>query len=322
MKLMQVLYGIVTFIPGVNRLLALGSGGTGSTRYCYSVWLRHLVIAKNNKLNYNPKIIAELGPGDSLGIGLAGLISGCEKYYAFDVVEHTNIEMNLKVFDELVRLFKSKSDIPDEKEFPKVKPFLDDYSFPQDILNKKRLDVALDNSRLEKIRNSIKKFRHQDSLIQYKAPWFNSHNIEKHSVDMIYSQAVLEHVDNLQETYHSMYSWLKPSGFISNQIDFKCHGTAEEWNGHWTYSNFIWKIIRGNRPYSLNREPYSTHIRIMKDEGFKVICEKKTTLKSSLKISQLAQRYQFLSSEDLTTSGCFVQAIKKSNIKFTRPTIV
>jgi len=33
------------------------------------------------------------------------------------------------------------------------------------------------------------------SMIQYKVPWYNFNIVEKESVDMIFSQAVLEHVD-------------------------------------------------------------------------------------------------------------------------------
>ena len=61
-------------------------------------------------------MVAELGPGDSLGIGFSALISGADKYFAFDVVEHANASRNFEIFDELVSLFKNKEDIPDDKE--------------------------------------------------------------------------------------------------------------------------------------------------------------------------------------------------------------
>jgi len=85
MKLRQLAYGIATFIPGIQSLRQKGTGGTDTSRYCYTIWLRHLVMAKSNGLNFHPKVVAELGPGDSLGIGLAALISGSDKYFAFDV---------------------------------------------------------------------------------------------------------------------------------------------------------------------------------------------------------------------------------------------
>lgn len=49
-KLKQIIKGIVTFIPGMNQFRAKKTGGTDSARYCYSVWLRHLIMAKSNGL--------------------------------------------------------------------------------------------------------------------------------------------------------------------------------------------------------------------------------------------------------------------------------
>ncbi len=90
MNVKQLLYGVATFVPGFKKLRIRGTGGTISARYCYSVWMRHLVIAKENGLNTSPRIVAELGPGDSLGIGLAALIGGCDRYFAFDIVRFAN----------------------------------------------------------------------------------------------------------------------------------------------------------------------------------------------------------------------------------------
>jgi hypothetical protein len=312
MKLKQLIYGVATFVPGINQLRAKGTGGTGSARYCYSVWLRHLVMAKKNGLNPYPKIVAELGPGDSIGIGLAALISGCDRYFAFDVVEHANIERNLSVFDQLVTLFKVNTPIPGDEEWPGVKPRLEDYGFPSHILDDSKLQRSLESCRINRIRSSLKDIQQKDSAIEYKVPWSEANILASESVDMIYSQAVLEHVDDLRNTYKAMYSWLKPTGYLSHAIDFKCHGYAAEWNGHWAYNDFTWKLIRGKRPYLLNREPHSTHIELIEDEGFRVVCDDKTTSESKLTLNQLAPKFRSISQDDLITSGAFIQAVKKS----------
>jgi len=310
MKLKPLLYGMATFVPGINNYRAKGTGGTDSARYCYSIWLRHLVMAKSNGLNACPKIVAELGPGDSLGIGLAALISGCDKYFAFDVVEHASAERNIRIFDELVTLFESRENIPGDDEFPNAKPYLDLYDFPVDILDENKLQLALEKSRIEKIRESIANLQRKDSLIEYKVPWYGASILEKESVDMIYSQAVLEHVDDLRDAYKSMRLWLKATGYISHQIDFKCHGTADDWNGHWVYSDFMWKLIRGKRPYLLNREPHSTHTNILLEEGYRIVCDVKSKSESRLAADDFASRFQSISNDDLTTSGAFIQAVK------------
>jgi SAM-dependent methyltransferase len=198
-------------------------------------------------------------------MGLAALLSGCDKYLAFDVVKYANTERNLQIFDELVALFQKREAIPGEDEFPRTKPYLDEYAFPSDILGEDRLQLSLDKTRIEKIRAAISNTQSKDSIIQYTVPWYDANTIQFNSVDLIYSQAVLEHVEDLRNTYKSMHLWLKPTGYISHQIDFKCHGTADEWNGHWQYSDFVWKLVRGRRLYFLNREPHSTHIALMKN---------------------------------------------------------
>ena len=78
-KLRPFLVGAATFVPGVRGLLvsakeAFGLGGAVSARYCYSVWLRHVVLLAQNGLWKYPKSVAELGPGDSLGVGFCALL--------------------------------------------------------------------------------------------------------------------------------------------------------------------------------------------------------------------------------------------------------
>ena len=108
---LPILTGIKTYIPGFS-FTSKGTGGTISARYCYSVWLRHLTMAYKNGLSTQLDTIAELGPGDSIGIGLAALISGVNRYYAFDVVDYTSNKRNIEIFDELVDLFKKREKIP------------------------------------------------------------------------------------------------------------------------------------------------------------------------------------------------------------------
>ena len=78
----------------------------------------------DNKKNNFDKIVAEIGPGDSLGVGLMSLILRAKKYYAFDTVEFANIEQNLKIFNGLISLIKNKTNVPDNIEFPRMQPKL------------------------------------------------------------------------------------------------------------------------------------------------------------------------------------------------------
>lgn len=307
-KFKRIAVGLASWVPGAGRLRTQGTGGTVSARYCYSVWLRHLKMAEKNGFNTSPNVVAELGPGDSLGIGLLAILTGANQYFAFDALPYANMAKNLEILDQLVELLKSKEPVPGPEEFPKVKPFLEDYSFPHDILTGERIGKGIAPERLEWIRKCLENTDAPDSPIQYRAPWDDGSIVEDSTVDMIFSQAVLEHVNDLDKTYRTMKSWIRPGGFLSHQIDFKCHGMAREWNGHWKYSDLEWKMIKGNTPYLINREPASTHLRLLKENGFQVKATLPVRDKSSLAKTDLAPRFRTMTDEDLLTSGLFVQA--------------
>ena len=138
---------------------------------------------------------------------------------------------------KLVPLFRARADIPGEEEFPEVEPRLPTYRFPDHVLTAARLARALDAPRLARLRNSVAAPAWSGSGIRYLAPWHDA-ALDGRLADMVLSQAVLEHVDDLAHAYQKMYDWLKPGGVMSHVIDFRCHHTARSWNGHWTYSDF------------------------------------------------------------------------------------
>ncbi len=317
MYIKPLVKGLITYIPGIYKLFGKKrTGGTVSARYCYSVWLRHLIMAYKNGLSNRMDSVAELGPGDSLGIGLAALISGVNKYYALDIVKYCNIKKNVEIFDMLVELFRRRERIPDEMEFPRAKPVLDTYEFPSHILTNKRLVEAMKQQRLESIKNALVNLNSgnmskNNIQIKYVAPWYDPNVSRKISVDFIYSQAVLEHINELGNTYQALYYWLKPGGFMSHQIDFGCHGTAKVWNGHWAYPDFIWKLIRGKKPYLLNRQPHSVHINLMRKYGFEIVCDVKNKDNLGIQREYLSKQLKNMGDEDLVIKSAFIQAIKK-----------
>ncbi len=306
LKLKALVSGLVTWVPGFVAMRA--TGGTDSARYCYSAWLRHFVLSSPARhVAGAPRTVAELGPGDSLGIGLAALLCGVEKYYALDVVQYTDLSSNLAILDELVALFARREPIPGDDEFPDMKPRLTDYSFPHHLLPEPMLRAALQPDRIESIRASLRN-PGPESRIAYHAPWTDPSLIQPGSVDMIFSQAVLEHVTDMSGVYEAMHQWLTPGGAMSHQIDYRCHGKADTWNGHWTYSDTAWKVVVGRRPYLLNREPHSAHRKQLREAGFSIVDERLDRSESHLTRRQLAPRFQALSDDDLTTSGAFVLA--------------
>ncbi|HEY3283541.1 MAG TPA: methyltransferase domain-containing protein [Armatimonadota bacterium] len=298
--------GIATYIPAVAGRHK-GTGGTVSARYCYSVWLRHLVKAEQSGLPTDVKRVAELGPGDSLGIGLAAMLTGVEEYYAFDVVHYAFSARNLAILEELLELFSQRAPIPDAVEFPRIRPTLSCYDFPASVLTEERLKRVLCPERVATIREALLG-NPSPCAITYVAPWHDPSLIAPGRIDMAYSQAVMEHVDDVPGTYQALKRWLRPGGFMSHSIDFSSHGYTRAWNGQYAVSDVAWKLLRGRRAWLINRVPFSGHQRFLSEAGFRVVGESHTT-GPALPRNLLAPRFRDLSDSDLTTRNAFVQAV-------------
>jgi hypothetical protein len=271
--------------------------------------MRHLVMAGRAGLDTDPRTVAELGPGDSMGIGLSALISGADHYYALDAKPHVVAALNRSVCEELIGFFERRMPIPDALEFPLTAPRLDSYEFPSDILTEARLARTLAPRRLDLIRRAVagQSVTNREITIAYMAPWDDDAVIRPGEVDMVLSQAVLEHVEHVPETYKALRRWISPRGFMSHSIDFKSHGVAREWNGHWTIPAALWRVVRGNRPYLLNRLPLSRHVAAIKDARFAVVRSFVREMDPLPRV-ELAPDFTYLTDTDLSASGVFVQA--------------
>jgi hypothetical protein len=306
-KLKYIGLGSLTWVPGLHRALRRGTGGSNSARYCYSVWLRHLVLRHQSNLGDSIDAVAELGPGDSLGVGFAALLSGASRYLAFDALPHASARRNLAIFEDLVALFSSRTPIPNDTEFPFVHPKLEDYAFPSAILDERRIGRALAPERLEALRRDVQSL---NGSVVYQPQWHAATDIVADSLDMIFSQAVLEHVDALRETYVAMFQWLRPGGVISHQIDFKCHSTSDHWNGHLAYSDLTWRLMRGNLPYFINRCSPSEHVAAAAEAGFQGVSLRRVLRDDGLRVEQLAPRFRAISDLDAKSAGGFLHAFR------------
>jgi Methyltransferase domain len=311
-KASSIVVGLATHIPGFRSLTGRRTGGTESARYCYAVWLRHLSMLHGSSLPTTFGTMVELGPGDSLGIGLAALLAGVERYVGLDVVRYADNTRNLRIFEELIALSRDRSPIPNETEFPLVRPLLRSYAFPAAILTAGRLEAALHPKRLDLIRaaiNSPATSPHGSEPVCYVVPW-EPGVIENGMADLVLSQTVLEYPPDLATMYSEMCRWLKPGGIMSHEIDFKSFGITAEWSGHWSCSDALWRLAAGRRCHRINREPHSTHISLMQRVGCRIVCDQRAVKPTGITRAQLAPRFRHLTDEDLTTSSALIQAVK------------
>lgn len=298
-KIPNMVKGALTWVPPLNalRVRRAGTGGAGSARYCYSVCLRHLRILESQGFQIKGAKIGELGPGDSLGFGLAALLAGAKSYVGLDVVPFSKNSDLLKILEELTALFSASHAVPNE-EFPGVRPKLVDYAFPTHLVDRSGL-----SDKARKIRAELEAETLCGQLVTYRAPWTALTDVTQETLDLIFSQAVLEHVDLLPETYRAMFAWLKPGGYASHVIDFGAHHVSPFWNGHWAYSDWQWKIVRGRREFLLNREPMSRHLSIVRSVGFEVMMLRHDYDDHGLGVQHLSRNRRTWDAEDRRTRG-------------------
>ncbi len=312
MNLRLLLGGMKSYLP-VQLSKYKGTGGTTTGSYCYSVWLRHMGIIGRHVPGFQPKNMVELGPGDSIGLGLAALLTGTDRYIGLDVLEHASRETNLKILDELVALLSKKADAADEKSFPRLYPRLKDYSYPHGVFNDATVSERLKPAYVEALRAEL-----QGTLkgpkINYVCP-YGSDSVAPGSADLVISQVTLQDMDHtrarddLTRNLEVMARWLKAGGVMSHQIDFSCPGGAV-WNHHWAFSDLEWTIIRGKRPYYVNRAPLSEYHRLFNSLGFDIVGVEPVT-RAGLTRGQVAQRFKDLPDDDFQTAAALFVAVKR-----------
>jgi SAM-dependent methyltransferase len=302
-KVPHIIKGMLTWVPALNawRVRHMSTGGSDSPRYCYSVWLRHLVTLHPHGFRINGAQIGELGPGDSIGTGLAALLSGATHYVGLDIVPFSAKADLERILDELVQLYSGREPIPDHREFPCVLPRLNSYEFPSCLI-----DWTDFTSRVEGLHMALRTGVNGSHFVSYRAPWTTPDDIAAASLDLVFSQAVLEHVDELEETYRAMFAWLRPGGYASHVIDFSAHYRSPFWNGHWAYSDWEWRLVRGRREFLLNREPLSTHLVCAKKVGFEVSLLRRDYDSRGLNLHALSRRFRILDPDDAQTRGAIL----------------
>ena len=295
MRLKPFITGAASFVfPGL--LTTAHKAGSDNAEFCYSVFLRHYSYAAPYFGNPIPEIVAELGPGSSLGVGLCALICGAKIYYALDVVDHTDPALNLRMFDDLVNLFRDRRPAPfGETIFPEPAAL----EFPANL-------VMSSGDRLAAIRDDLVNRRNE--FIRVTVPWTDV-QIPGKTVGWLWSHSVMEHVDDIERAWNCCATWLANDGVMTHNIDYQCHDLTKHWDGHRSINDLCWKILRGRRPYLINRMPHSAQMALAKGNGFAVVSELIHALDPDIPAGKLARCFASTTPSDRETAMAFVTLV-------------
>ena len=240
-------------------------GSMNQIEYAYNVFLKH----KNNYKGHNNLVVLELGPGDSLLTALFSYAHDASASYMVDVNDFAN--KDLGVYFEAINFLKKKGI---------------NLKFVENDIN--TTDEMLDRCCAHYLTHGL------ESLKQ----------IPNNSIDLIFSQAVLEHIPKSEfyETLIEIHRILKSEGVCSHVIDLRDH--LENGLNNLRFSERLWESkFMSTSGFYTNRLRKSEIIKLFEISGFKVRVLNVTKWdKMPIKRSQLARQFHDFSDEELSVS--------------------
>jgi len=255
---------------------------------CFKDYFKALKVNSENIDSYlNGKELLEYGPGDVPGVALLMYAHGAKNVLCVDRFPLISFsEKNVKVMRLLLARLDADKRVRAESCF-------NERGNPGSGLAMGKIDYLIKSSGLSGLDNQV---------------------------DLIFSRAVLEHVNDLSATFCDMYNALRPSGVTVHQIDLKSHG-LHRCN---RLDFLIWPPLLWDLMYSCkgvpNRWRANRYKEIIKKTGFVAELIEATELADKSEIEQvrphLAKLYRDLPDEELAWLGLWL-VIRKSDNTYT-----
>tara|TARA_Y100000591_G_C21849848_1_gene711002 strand:+ start:3560 stop:4435 length:876 start_codon:yes stop_codon:yes gene_type:complete len=253
-------------------------GAMDDFSYAWSVLKKH---ASELKIEKNWKAL-EMGPGDSVLSSLLAPALGSKGLILVDSGNFAHKDMSL--YKKQIENFK--------KKYPALElPFI---SFEKD---------------LDKMLSYVNGNYFYNGLQSLKM-------IKSSSLNLIFSQAVLEHVrrNEFEETMEQCFRLLKPSGIMSHVVDFKDHLGGGLNNLRFPSSLWEQDWFASESGFYTNRLKLSEMLSICENIGFKIkVISTSRWDNLPNKRAQLAKEFHKLSDDDLLISGSHLIMTKLCN---------
>lgn len=249
---------------------------------CFEDYLQQLSLSIEQAFCFlKGKTLLEYGPGDTPGVALLFYAFGAESVALIDRFPMLKLSAhNQAIIEGLLRK------LPD----PQRQRALESFNKPGDIAS-----------------------GFNENLINYQTNSKGLSGLDQ-SVDMIYSRAVLEHVDDLQACFADMFKALKPGGLALHQVDLKSHGLHQHNPLDFlTWPDWLWRLMYSAKGVP-NRWRLDKYRELAEKSGFITTKMRPTMLASHEDIAvikaQLAPLFRDVNDQDLACLGFWVHLHK------------
>lgn len=242
---------------------------------CFEEYFEHLGVAQSDRTGFlRGKRLLEFGPGDVPGVAILMVAHGAEQVVCVD--RFPLVRMSPKNV-EIVKLMLER--LPDEAR-QRADLCFRQPGRPETGFNPQYIDYLVRPSGLSGLGAEI---------------------------DMVFSRAVLEHVNDLPASILDMYAALKPGGLAIHLVDLKSHGLHRvnpldflEW------PDWLWSLMYSEKGVP-NRLRVDAYREAVYQSGFECVALEPTLRAAAADIQavrpRLAERFRNLSDEELSWLG-------------------
>jgi SAM-dependent methyltransferase len=220
------------------------------------------------------KTILEVGPGDNLGVALKLISLGAQKVICLDRFRCQRDETKVQaVYRELIERMT-----PEERGrcLEALLPTQEGYSFRSD-----RIEYVPDTE----VERSLE-------------------TLGEEIADIIVSNAVLEHVYDLEETFRNLGLLLRPGGYMYHGVDLRCHNRFESKSELYflTIPQWLWNLM-GSNLGAPNRKRIGSYKHLFEKFNLTLISEEVTIEADAEEIERiydhLDREFEGVSKEEL-----------------------
>lgn len=242
---------------------------------CFFEYFEKLDVARNVIPQWlSGKTLLEYGPGDLPGVALLMVAHGAEKVWCVDRFPLVKLsDKNVQVMRELLE----KLPVPQRQRAEGCFIVRGD---PDSGFNPTRIEYLVRPGGLSGLHSAV---------------------------DLVYSRAVLEHVNQLAETYADMRSALRPNGISIHQVDLKSHGLHKANPLDFlAWPNWLWNLMYGFKGVP-NRWRKFHHLRAAEKAGLDIRMVAVTTRIAQSEVEAirpyLDKSFRYLEPDELAAEG-------------------